>query len=54
VARDVIEINGYIVDYNDVQRNIAVFITIDGQTIELRDPETGAPLWRGGNRWLCQ
>lgn len=54
VVGDAIKINGYAVDYNDVQRNIAVFITIDGQTIELRDPETGAPLWRGGNRWLCQ
>ena len=51
---DLMEVSGYTVDYNDVQRNIAVSITIDGQTIELRNPETGAPLWRGGSRWLCE
>lgn len=54
VAGDVIEVSGYTVDYNDIQRNIAVSITIDGETLELRDPETGAPLWRGSSRWLCQ
>ena len=51
---DMIEVAGYTVGYNDVQRNIAVSITIDGETIELRDSATGAPLWRGSNRWLCQ
>ncbi len=51
---DMIEVAGHTVEYNDVQRNIAVSITIDGETIELRDPATGTPLWRGSNRWLCQ
>ena len=51
---DVIDINGYTVEYNDLQRNIAASITIDGETIDLRDSDTGFPLWRGGSRWLCQ
>ena len=54
VVGDVIKISGYTVDYNDIQRNIAVSITIDGVTLELRDPGTGIPLGRGGNRWSCQ
>ncbi len=54
VPEDLIEVSGYTVDYNDIQRNIAVSITIDSETLELRDPETGSPLWRGGYRWSCQ
>ena len=54
VVGDMIEVSGYLVEYNDVQRNIATSVTIDGEIIELRDTETGAPLWRGSNRWSCQ
>jgi len=46
---DTLTVDGYTVDYNGEMRNIAVTITIDGVTVELRDPDTGAPLWRGGN-----
>jgi len=48
---DAIEVTGYTVDYNGVLRNIAMGITIDGVMVELRDPDTGVPLWRrsGGN-----
>jgi len=51
---DVLEVSGYTVEYNEVQRNVVTSITINGETIELRDPETGAPLWRGTNRWSNQ
>jgi hypothetical protein len=51
---DVIEVSGYAVEYNDMQRNLVTAITIGDETIELRDPETGAPLWRGTNRWSNQ
>ena len=51
---DIIEVRGYTVEYNDVQRNVVTSITISDDTIELRDPETGAPLWRGTNRWFNQ
>jgi hypothetical protein len=54
VVGNFIEVSGYTVDYNEMQRTIAAYITIDGKTLELRDPETGAPLWRGGSKWLCQ
>ena len=46
---DTLTVKGYTVDYNGVERNIAVTITIGGVTVELRDSVTGAPLWRGGN-----
>jgi hypothetical protein len=51
---DLIEASGYAVEYNDIQRNVVASITIGGETIELRDPETGAPLWRGTHRWSSQ
>lgn len=41
--------NGFTVDYNDTFRNIVMSITIGEETIQLRDKETGLPLWRGGN-----
>ncbi|MCP4716404.1 MAG: hypothetical protein GY868_14890 [Deltaproteobacteria bacterium] len=53
VAGDLIDVNGYTVDYNDNERTIAVSITIDGQTVDLRDLDSGAPLWRGSRR-ACQ
>ena len=46
---DYVEVTGYTVDYNGNIVNILMTITIDGQTIQLRDPETGLPLWRKGN-----
>jgi hypothetical protein len=49
---DKLKVEGYTVDYNGVERNIAVTITIgigDDVVVPLRDSETGAPLWRGGN-----
>ncbi len=47
VGEDV-SVEGYAVDYNGEIRNIAVTITVGGQTIPLRDPATGLPLWRQG------
>ncbi len=48
---DAIEVTGFVVDYNvDVVRNIAMKITVEGVEVQLRDPETGVPLWRGGSR----
>lgn len=44
-----ISVSGYTVDYNGVPRNILMSVIIDGVTVQLRDPETGLPLWRGGN-----
>ncbi|MCF8128691.1 MAG: hypothetical protein K9N10_09265 [Deltaproteobacteria bacterium] len=46
---DTLTVVAYPVDYNGVLRNIAVTIIIDGVPVELRDPDTGAPLWRGRN-----
>ena len=44
---DSIEASGYVVD----SRNIAMDITLDdGTVVQLRDPVTGEPLWRGGSR----
>ena len=45
---ETISVSGYAVDYNDVLRNIAVTVTIGEDIVELRDSETGVPLWRGG------
>jgi hypothetical protein len=46
---DYVEVTGYIVDYNGNILYILMTVTIDGQTIQLREPETGLPLWRKGN-----
>ncbi len=53
VAGDLVEVTCYIVDYNDIELNIAVSVTIDGQTLDLRDLDSGTPFWRGGRR-ACQ
>ena len=45
---DDVEVSGYIVNYNGVERYIAMAVTVDEGTVKLRDPETGAPLWKGG------
>ena len=43
-----IEATGYTVDFNDIPRDIVMTMTVAGSTIDLRDTESGAPLWRGG------
>lgn len=49
VIGDTLTAKGYTVNYNGVDQNVAISITIDGSTILLRDLVTGAPLWRGGS-----
>ncbi len=46
VEGDTITVNGYAVDFDGTVVNIVMSATVDGVTIQLRDPETGAPLWR--------
>ena len=46
VAGDTVIVSGYAVEYNDELRNIATSITVGEDTVLLRDPETGVPLWR--------
>ncbi len=46
---ETVSVTGYTVDFNGVSRNIAASVTVGDGTIQLRDPETGLPLWRGGN-----
>ena len=48
IAGEEITATGYTVDFNGELRDIVMTITVDGLTIELRDAETGEPLWRGG------
>lgn len=48
VVGDTITVYGFVVDYNGVERYIATIITVGGMDVQLRDLETGAPLWRGG------
>jgi hypothetical protein len=43
---ETIKVDGYTVDYNGVDRNIAVSIVVGDDEVELRDPDTCAPLWR--------
>ena len=44
---DSVTVNAYAVSFSDVTRYIASSITIGDDTLNLRDPETGCPLWRG-------
>lgn len=47
---ETIRVQGYIVYYDDLQRYIAMTITVGGEVeevVELRDSLTGLPLWRG-------
>jgi len=44
---DTIDVSGYTVDYNGEPRNIAMYITVGDEKVQLRDLETGVPLWRG-------
>ena len=52
---DTLTVNGFEVNYDGTTRNIAMRITnaddeTDPKIIQLRDPETGQPLWRGPNK----
>jgi len=43
---DDIAVDGYEVTFNDgIARIIAMSATVNGTTVQLRDPETGKPLW---------
>jgi hypothetical protein len=50
VVGDYVEVAGYTVEYNGIILNILMSVVIDGQTVQLRDPETGLPLWGHGYR----
>jgi len=43
---DDIQVEGHIVSFNLVERYIAMTITVGEEEVQLRDPGTGAPLWR--------
>lgn len=46
---DSLGVTGYTVELDGVATNILMTATtMDGKTIQLRDPETGWPLWIGG------
>lgn len=47
VVGDTVRVIGYIVDYNGVERYIAMTVWIGESEMQLRDAETGLPLWRG-------
>jgi len=47
---DALYVEGFVVDYNGAERYIAMTITVGEDEVPLRDPETGAPLWRGSGR----
>ena len=50
-----VSVSGFTVEYNEgVFRNIAMTITVDGEAVQLRDPNTGYPLWRGGRNHANQ
>ena len=49
VGEDV-SVTGYTVNYNEDYRNIAVTMTVGENTVLLRDPDTGLPLWRQGGQ----
>jgi hypothetical protein len=44
---DSLIVEAYSVHFSDGARYIASSITIGSDTLKLRDPETGCPLWRG-------
>lgn len=41
-----LSVTGIVVELNGELRNLATTITVDGLTLDLRDPETTKPLWR--------
>jgi hypothetical protein len=42
-----VTVEGYTVICEGAEVDVAMTITIDGQVVQLRDPDTGAPLWLG-------
>ncbi len=46
VVGDNVTVTGYIVDFNGSIVYVLMSIEVDGTTLQLRDPETGLPLWR--------
>ena len=51
VVGDSITANGYTVVFDTNTLNILMSVTLaDGTLVQLRDPETGIPLWRRGGR----
>jgi hypothetical protein len=48
---DTVTVSGFTVDFNGTTVNVLISIVLgDGTSVQLRDPETGAPLWRGSGR----
>ena len=46
---EAVEVQGYEVTFSDgTSKIIATTINVNGSEIQLRDPDTGAPLWRNG------
>ena len=45
---DSVTVVAYAVLFSDETRYVASSITIGSETLQLRDTETGCPLWRGG------
>lgn len=43
---DSVSVEGYALSFLTGTKIIAMSLTIGGETLELRDPETGCPLWR--------
>lgn len=41
-----VDATGYVRSFNETQRYIVFSLTIDGTEIDLRDTDTGRPLWR--------
>ena len=41
-----VSVTGIVVELNGELRNLATTITVDGLTLDLRDPVTTKPLWR--------
>ena len=47
---DLVTITAYAVVFLDATRYVAASVTIGEDILQLRDPETGCPLWLGHNR----
>ncbi len=48
---DTLTVTGFTVELDGVSTNILMTVTtVDGKTLQLRDPETGWPLWVGGRK----
>lgn len=50
VVGDEITVSGYDVSFNDNLRKIAMSVIVAGNELQLRDAETGEPVWRGMER----